>query len=123
MCDKLPRSTLLYESFEIIKKIYIRSIPAQIDLAVSLTIIVSLSHVTCWRASQKYTAHEVVVFSKNCSGSITPKITQRTENDAVARYRFGYNLYSKFYVKKKQIFWAIGKNGHVFSLKFMRKSI
>ena len=60
-------------------------------------------HVICWRASQKKTVHKVLGFLKKKFGPISPKITQKTENDTVGRYRFGYNLDSKPYVRK-QIF-------------------
>ena len=78
-------------------------------------------HVTCWRASQKKSIREVFDFLKKLLGSISPKITQKTENDTVGRYRFRYNLDSKFDVKK-QIFWAMGKTGRGFGLEFVRKS-
>ena len=34
----------------------------------------------------KNTVHEVLDFLKKCLGSISPKITQKTENDTVGRY-------------------------------------
>ena len=60
-------------------------------------------------------------FSKKFFRSISPKVTQKTENDTVGRYRFFWNLDSKFYVRK-QIFWAMGEGGRGFGLDFMRKS-
>ena len=52
---------------------------------------------------------------------MSPKITQKTENDTVRRYRFGWNFDSKFYVRK-QFFWAMGESGRGFGLKVMRES-
>ena len=96
-------------------------IPAQVDLTGSLNIFNFFFHVICCRASQKNTAHEVLDSSKKFSGSVSPKITQKTENDIVGRYRFGWNFDSKFYVIK-QIFWAMGESGGGFVLKVIRKS-
>ena len=73
---------------------YIRGIPAQIDLAVTLIIC---------EASKKNTVHEVLDFLTNFLVSMSPKMTQRTENDTVGRYLIACNFDSKFYVKK-QIF-------------------
>ena len=104
------------------KNIRAWDIAAQIDLAlVTLTIFYLFFHVICCTVSQKNIVHEVLDKLKNVLGSISPKITQKTENDAVKRYRFGWNFDSKFYVRK-QIFWAIGESGRGFGLKIMRKS-
>ena len=78
-------------------------------------------HVVCCRASQKNTVHEVLDFFKSCLWSISPKITQNTKNDIIGRHRFGWNLDSKFYVRK-QIFWAMGESGRGFGLEVMKKS-
>ena len=66
-----------------IKYIYIWGIPVQIDLAVTLTIFDFFFHVICRRASQKKTVREVLDFSKKCLCSVSPKITQKIENDTV----------------------------------------
>ena len=47
-------------------------------------------------------------------------MTQKTENDTVGRYRFGWNFDSKFYVRK-QIFWAMVESGPGFRLEVIRK--
>ena len=77
-------------------------------------------NVICWRASQKHTVHEVLDFSKKNCGSMSPKITQKTDNDTVGRDRFEENLDNEFYARK-QIFWAMGESGSDFGLEFMRK--
>ena len=40
-------------------------------------------------------------FFEKFLGSISFKITQKTENDIIGRYRFGWNFDSKLYVRKK----------------------
>ena len=74
----------------------------------------------CW-VSQKTTVHEVWNFEKNFLRSISPKITEKTENDTLGRYRFRWNCDSKFDVRR-QIFWAMGESGCGFGLEVMRKS-
>ena len=78
-------------------------------------------HVISWRASPKNTVYEVLNFLKNFMGSLSPKITQKTKNDTVRRSRFGWNLDSKLYVRKR-ILRAIGKSGRGFGSEFMRNS-
>ena len=79
------------------------------------------SHIICWRATHKNTVYEVLDLLKKCLASISPKITKKTENDTVGRYRFGWNFDSKFYVRK-QICWAMDESGCGFGFEFMRKS-
>ena len=57
---------------------------------------------------------------KHFLGSVSPKITQTTENDTVWRYRFRYNLDSKFY--ERNTFFVMGESKHDFGLEFMRKT-
>ena len=95
-------------------------IPAQIDLAITLTIFDFL-YTICCRAPQKNTVHEVLDFLKNFFELISPKITQKTENVTVGRYWFGWNFFSKLYVRK-QFFWAIGESGRGFGLEVIRQS-
>ena len=64
--------------------------------------------------------HSNFVFLKKNLTPISRKITEKTENDTVGRYWFGWNLDSKFY-ERKQIFLAMGESGRGFGLKFMRK--
>ena len=54
-------------------------------------------------------------------GSIWSKITQKTENDTVRRYRYGWNFDCKFYVRKN-FFWAMGESERGFGSEVMRKS-
>ena len=75
------------------------------------------SHVS---ASQKNIVHELLDFSKKSFRSISPKITQKTENDTVGRYRFGENLDIKFYARK-QILSAMCESKRGFGFQYMRK--
>ena len=99
--------------------ICISSILAQIDVAVTLTKFDFFLHNTLW-SFLKNTVHEVLDYEENLLGSISPKITQKIENDTVGRYRFRWNFDSEFYVTK-QIFWAKGESGRGFGLEVMEK--
>ena len=91
--------------------LYIWDIPAQIDLAGTLPIFDFFSR-NILQGVPKNTVHEVLDFLKNCLGSISPEITQKTENDTVGRYRFGWNFESRFYLRNK-IFRAMGNSGRL----------
>ena len=41
------------------------------------------------KSVRKNDGHEIFELLKNCLGSISPKISQETENDTVGHYRFG----------------------------------
>ena len=69
----------------------------------------------------KNTVHKVLDFLKNFLESISPKITQKTENNTVGRHGFGWNFGSEFYVRN-QIVWAMGESERGFSLTVTRKS-
>ena len=69
-------------------RVYIWVIPAQIDLAVTLTIL-DFFCVMCYIAFQKNTVNEILDILKKILLSISPKITQKTENDTFGHYRFG----------------------------------
>ena len=78
-------------------------------------------HVIWYRASRKNTVYEVFDFLKFFLDLMSPKMTQKTENDTVGRHRFGWNSDSIFYVTK-QIFRAMGECRCGFGLEVMRKS-
>ena len=86
MCEGIPK--------------YIWSIPAQIDLAVILTILDFFPRYMLKGFPKKYRTRNFRFFYLFLM-SISPKITQKTENDTVGRYRFRSNLDSKFYVRKQ----------------------
>ena len=99
----------------VLTSIGIRSIPAQIHLAVILTIFDFFLHVICYPYNIKNTVHEVLDFLKKFLGSISPKISQKTENATVGRYRFGWNFDSELlrswmnwsYLWRMVLFWFI----------------
>ena len=45
-------------------------------------------YLICCKAPQKNILHEVLDLRKKFLGSISPKITQKAENDTVGRHRF-----------------------------------
>ena len=69
---------------------------------------------------KKDIVQEVLELLKIFLWSISPKITQKTENDTVGHYWFEWNFNSKFYVRKP-IFWAMGESRRCFRLKVIRK--
>ena len=69
--------------------------------------------------SREFSPCEVLDILRNFFGSISPKLTQKTENNTVGR--FGLNLDSKFYVRK-HFFRAIGESGRGFGLEVMKIS-
>ena len=69
--------------------------------------------------SREFSPCKVLDILRIFFGSISPKLTQKTENNTVGR--FGSNLDSKFYLRK-QFFRAIGESGRGFGLEVMKIS-
>ena len=75
-------------------------IPAEIDLAVNLTIFVFFPSNMLSGVQKKYRT-----WSFRCKKKffeyISPKIPEKTEDDTIGPHQFGWNLDSKFYVTNK----------------------
>ena len=70
--------------------------------------------------TKKYRTRNFRYFKKILR-SVSPKETRKTKNYSFRPYRFGYNLDSKFYVRK-QIFYIMGESRCGVGLELMRKS-
>ena len=74
-----------------------------------------------WRASKKkYRTRSFRFFEKIFGANIIQK-KSKTENYTDERYRFGWTLNSKFYVRE-QIFWAKGESQRGFGLEFIKNN-